>query len=91
MWEELLLYVVVAITMMIMSSLSQAGPTGFYAIQEWDEWDDFRLISSASESIRGEQLVQGLYTEDRVRFEPGTLQLKGKNPTTIPPCSYYTL
>ena len=62
----------------------------FYAIWGWDEWGGFPLPSS--QTIMGEQLVQGRYTVAWGRFEPATFWLKGTEHIPTPPrpmlCDY---
>lgn len=38
-------------------------------------------------SQSGKQRAEGRYKVSMVRYEPATLQLRGKNPTATPPCS----
>jgi len=57
------------------SALPEGRFFGFYATWKWDEWDGFPLPSS--QTIMGEQLVQGRYAVAWGRFEPATLRLQG--------------
>lgn len=56
------------------------GPFGFYATCRLDEYGVFPLPSL--QTIGGEQLVQGLHSLPKVRFEPANLWLCLKNHTT---------
>jgi len=67
---------------MIMGSLPEGRFFGFYATWEWDEWGGFPL--SSSQTIMGEQLVQGRYAVAWGIFEPATFQLQGTEHTPTP-------
>ena len=56
-------------------SLTEGRVIGFYATWGWDEWGSFPLPSS--QTIIGEQLVQGSYAMAWGRFEPATFRLQG--------------
>ena len=60
----------------------KAGSLAFYAIWEWDEWGGFPLPSS--QTIMGEQLVQGHYAVAWGRFEPANFRLQGTEHTPTP-------
>jgi len=49
-------------------SLPEGRFIGFYATWEWDEWGGFPLPSS--QTIMGEQFVQGRYVVAWGRFKP---------------------
>ena len=55
----------------------------FYATWWWDEWGGFPLPSS--QTVMGEQLVQGRYAVAWGRFKPATFRLQGTEHTTTPP------
>ena len=65
-------------------SLPEGRFIGCYATWGWDEWGGFPLRSS--QTIMGEQLVQGCYAEAWGRFEPATFQLQSTENTPTPPC-----
>ena len=64
-------------------SLPEDRLIGFYATWGWDEWGGFPLPSS--QTIMGEQLVQGCYAVAWSRFEPATFRLQGAEHTPMRP------